>query len=48
MTVTAGAVTVAVSTPATAATVGTGLRKLRGVDLVDGSLEFLARGGEVL
>lgn len=29
-------------------TPGTGARELRGVDLVDGSLKFLARGGKVL
>ena len=47
MAVATGAVAAAVSTAAAAA-VGTGLRKLRGADLIDGGEKFLAGSGEVL
>ena len=45
--VTARATAVAVST-ATGAAAGAGLRELRGVDSINGGLEFLSRRGEVL
>ena len=47
MAVTTGAAAVA-ATSTRGAAARTGLRKLRGVNLIDGCLEFLARGGEVL